>query len=286
VVQEAWGRIERVAPGVWALFSTPLQDRKTLANGAIIDGRDRVVVVEALGSNEGERWLLEWAEKLAEHPVDDVFVTHYHGDHTAGLAALAAAAQRKPIQLHATQATLDLIRADDVRRNRPAEADRTKILDSANVISGTEPLKLELGGRGRTMRIVPRAGHTASDLSVELDDPSIVVTGDLVWNHMFPNYVDATPSVLKRSVRGLTRERETLYVPGHGALANAGDLAQYVEVLDLVEAAARAAHQRGVSAADVAKEFKLPASLGEWTLFSPRYYEVALGAWEKELTKG
>jgi hypothetical protein len=84
-------------------------------------------------------------------------------------------------------------------------------------------------------------------------------------------------------VRALVRGRETVYLPGHGAVADGKAVARYLEVLDLVETAARRAHQRGTPATEAAKEFSLPASLGEWHMFSPRYYEVALLAWEREL---
>ena len=43
IVQEVpWGRLEEVAEGVWALISTPLEDRRTLCNGGIVEGRDGV----------------------------------------------------------------------------------------------------------------------------------------------------------------------------------------------------------------------------------------------------
>ena len=39
VAQEPFGRLERIADGVWALVSTPLSgDRTTLANGGLIAG--------------------------------------------------------------------------------------------------------------------------------------------------------------------------------------------------------------------------------------------------------
>jgi glyoxylase-like metal-dependent hydrolase (beta-lactamase superfamily II) len=210
--------------------------------------------------------------------VDDVVVTHYHADHTGGIgsggmsagrAAAASGGATSPL-LQATSATLELLRADDVRRQRASDPERTAALDRAVLLDPERPAALDLGGR--TLRVVPRTGHTASDVSLELDDPSIVIAGDLLWNGMFPNYVDALPSALARSVRALVRGRETVYLPGHGAVADGKAVARYLEVLDLVEAAARRAHQQGVAAADAAKEFALPPSLGEWYMFSPRYY--------------
>jgi hypothetical protein len=89
--------------------------------------------------------------------------------------------------------------------------------------------------------------------------------------------------VLSQAVRALIRDAEARSVPGHGAIPTTGELAKYVGLLDAVEAAARRAHDTGRTAAEAAREFRLPPSLGEWTRFSDRYYEVALAAWEREL---
>jgi glyoxylase-like metal-dependent hydrolase (beta-lactamase superfamily II) len=136
------------------------------------------------------------------------------------------------------------------------------------------------------VRVIPRLGHTESDISLELDDPSIVFCGDLLWNAMFPNFVDAMPMKLNTSVHALRRARETVYVPGHGAIAHAPDFDRYVAMLGEVERAARTAFTAGTSAADAAKTFALPASVGDWALFNPTskaFYQRAFEAWFKEL---
>ncbi len=183
--------------------------------------------------------------------------------------------------IYATAATRDRVLETDRRRDSGPDPDRSRLLEGAHVIDPNRVTELDLGGR--RVRVVPRLGHTSSDVTVELEDPSVVFCGDLVWNGMFPNYVDAIPSQLSKHVRDLIRSRETVYVPGHGRLGGGLDLATYVEVLDAVEAAARLAMQRGVPAEDAAKEFALPDALGEWFMFSDRYYARALGAWEREL---
>src|SRR5690606_39979464 len=85
------------------------------------------------------------------------------------------------------------------------------------------------------------SGHTASDVSVELEDPHVVWCGDLVWNGMVPNYVDAIPTRLGASVHALLERGAPVYVPGHGGTADAAGLQPYVSLLDDVEAAARRA---------------------------------------------
>jgi glyoxylase-like metal-dependent hydrolase (beta-lactamase superfamily II) len=144
-----------------------------------------------------------------------------------------------------------------------------------------EPLAIDLGGR--LVRVVPRSGHTRSDLAVVLDDPRLVWCGDLVWNGLFPNYVDAVPSDLSRHVRALLSEPAERWIPGHGALADRAAVAAYLALLDDVEAAARVAIEAGTPLDVAAGEYRPPTLLGEWVLFSPRYYEVALRAWAREL---
>ena len=105
------------------------------------------------------------------------------------------------------------------------------------------------------MRLEPRAGHTASDVTVEIDDPSVVFFGDLLWNGMFPNFRDTSPSLFAESIRAATRARETVYIPGHGSLAGRAD-----------------------------RLFTLPESLGRWTMLGDNYFDVAFSAWHNDLS--
>jgi glyoxylase-like metal-dependent hydrolase (beta-lactamase superfamily II) len=140
---------------------------------------------------------------------------------------------------------------------------------------------LDLGGR--SVRVAPLGGHTPSDCALEVDDPNVVFCGDLVWNGMFPNYVDAVPSELARSVRTLRRSRTSVWIPGHGPLASQADVDRYEIMLGEVEQAARAARAKGLSASEAGSAYALPASLGEWTLFNKVFFERAFAAWYKEL---
>ncbi|MDH3208314.1 MAG: MBL fold metallo-hydrolase [Gemmatimonadota bacterium] len=266
-----WGRLVRVADGVWALVSDPLQDRTTLCNGGIIAGRSGVAVIESFSTVRGAEWMMEQALDLTGRFPTHVILSHYHSDHTAGLAGSAAGGG--PVVL-TTEQTRDLIREriDGV----PAQ-----VLDDAVVLVGRRPTELELGDR--SVILVPRRGHTESDLSIEVPDASVMFCGDLVWNGMFPNYVDATPSRLSREVRVMRLLGTTTYVPGHGPLADVAAVDRYIGLLDSVEAAARAALERGMSADEAGAEYSLPTGLEGWTLFSPNYFSRAIGAWMTEL---
>jgi glyoxylase-like metal-dependent hydrolase (beta-lactamase superfamily II) len=272
VAQEAFGRLERIADGVWALVSTPLTgDRRTLCNGGIVSGRNGTLVVEAFASDAGAKWMAAQAKSLTGRDPTHVVVTHYHSDHTAGLRGLISSAD---VVLHSTRATSDLVRS----RNQDAPAE---LLDAARTIPEGRATRIDLGGRSVT--IAPVDGHTPSDVTLRVNDPDVVFCGDLVWNGMFPNFVDAIPSHLTRTVRGLRSMRAATYVPGHGAIASPPELDAYIGLLDDVEGAARRAITAGQTAEAAGAAYKLPAALENWTLFNPRYFERAIGAWMKEL---
>ena len=274
VAREPFGTLEKVADNVWALISNPLGgDRTTLCNGGLIAGRNVVLAIEGFNQPAGAAWLSDKARELTGRLPTHVLVTHYHGDHSNGVAGYMTD-NRRPA-MRATAVTRDLILTKNA-----ANEERTDALRDVELLA-TVPATMDLGGS--TVRFIPRDGHTASDVSIEIEEPSIVFCGDLMWNHMVPNYVDAVPSALSRSVRAMQRSRPTRYIPGHGALGDTADYSRYVAVIDEIEKAARAGKLAGKTAAEAATGFRLPESLGEWTLFSPQYFERAIGAWYKEL---
>jgi glyoxylase-like metal-dependent hydrolase (beta-lactamase superfamily II) len=276
VAAEPFGNLEKVSDGVWALISTPLTgDRTTLSNGGIIAGRNAVLAIEGFNQPAGAAWLAGKARELTGRWPTHVALTHYHADHANGIAGYLGESQHP--SLRTTERTRTLI----IDRNRPADDARTAALHDAVMLSPTDTGSLDLGGR--SVRIIPRSGHTESDISLELDDPSIVFCGDLFWNAMFPNFVDAIPTKLAASVRALRRTRDTVYVPGHGAIGRATEYDRYVSMLDEVEHAARQARAANVSAADAGAAFHLSPALGEWTMFSPVFFPRAFEAWYKEL---
>jgi glyoxylase-like metal-dependent hydrolase (beta-lactamase superfamily II) len=274
VRSEPWGRLERVSNGVWMLISTPLAGSeasgamRTFSNGGIVAGRDGVLAIEGFASVEGARWLAGEARRLTGRWPTHAVLTHYHGDHAAGLGGYGA--DGSPVELLGTRTTREWLQ----RRRPEAVAPET-------LLPTDRETDLDLGGR--RVRIAPREGHTASDLTVEVVDPRVVFCGDLVWIGLFPNFVDAVPSRQTAHVRQLAAEPAALWVPGHGSAARAAEMRTFLSLLESVEDGARHAVARGVPAAEAARAWRPPPSLGEWVRFSDDYYEMAFRAWEREL---
>lgn len=270
VVREPWGRLEEIGPRMWALVSTPLAGERggpawrTLSNGGIVAGGDDVLVIEAFASNEGARWLAEQARTLTGRWPTVGIVTHFHGDHVNGIAGYRG-----------EDGTVDV---------RSTARTRALMGDAAALPAPTLPANgetiLDLGGR--TVRLTVRGGHTPSDVTIAVEDPPVVWCGDLVWNGMFPNYRDATPSRKAESVRALLAAGAARYVPGHGDLARRPDVERYLMLLDDVGEHARRAIERGDDLDAAAAAYTIPPALGEWVMFSPRYFRVAFEAWRRE----
>jgi len=278
VAREPFGALEQIADGIWALVSTPLTgDRTTLSNGGIVAGKTGVLAIEGFYQPVGAEWLARKARELAGRWPTHVVVTHYHADHANGVAGYRTNEARPVVR--STERTRALV----LERNQPADPARAAALQDAQLIDSTKSSQVDLGGR--VVRIVPRNGHTESDVTLEIDDPSVVFCGDLFWNGMFPNYVDARPVQLGEAVRATRRSAAaTVYVPGHGPLGKAPEYDRYVAMLGEVERGARSAHARGVTAAEGAAQFALPPTLGEWTLFNKVFFERAFAAWYREIS--
>ncbi|MCQ8185707.1 MBL fold metallo-hydrolase [Parvularcula maris] len=289
VATESFARLEELAPGVYAVVSTPIGkdgsfQTQTVCNGGLIVGEEKIVAVDAFLQPAGAAWLQGEAKRLTGRDITDVVLTHFHPDHSGGVAGYFRGGEGPNI--YATETTRRII-ID--RLSAPREVE-----DSAFLQTGIIPVlptriipddagtaSLDLGGRSVTLDL--KRGHTPSDVAIHVDDEPVTFAGDLVWKDFFHNYVDAIPTELRRSVGELLEDRSRMIVTGHGSLGKADSFGDYTGLLDHVEEQAKKAHKKGMEVSAAAKEFSVPKKLGEWRLFSPSYYETAFQAWYREL---
>lgn len=281
VRDEPFARLERLADGVWAVVSKPLEGRQTLSNGGLVAGTEGVLAVEGLNTVEGAHWLIDAAVQLTGRRPTHVVLTHYHGDHSRGLPGYRSDAGT-PLA-YSTVETRRLLE-ENGGGSGLGDDPLTLLSDEAMVPDTGEPVEIDLGGR--VVRVAHRHGHTPSDLSIEVVDPRVVFCGDLVWNNMFPNYVDAIPSQLWRSCSDMLADPEAIYVPGHGAVADRDGLEPYLGLLADVARAAQMAYDEGFELLEAADAYRMPRALRDWHLFSDSYFEVAFRAWYRELSGG
>lgn len=223
----AWEALgwERVADGV-GRCRLPVWD----CTVGLIVGEDCAFVVDTGSSPEEGARVRDGAQWLAGRAVTGVALTHAHFDHVFGAAAFG------PVPVFAADGAQALYRegregmyADAVHNGLDAAAARAAadaLVRPGQYVRDVTVLARGAGREILLVRIGP--GHTAHDLAVVVPgDPTVVFCGDLVEESGEPQAgPDAAgaqwPAALDRLL-GLGGE-DAVYVPGHGAVVDAGFL--------------------------------------------------------------
>lgn len=290
VDEQSFARLEKIGERTWAAVSKPLNEDgsfnpETVCNGGLIAGDEKVIAIEGFLQPAGAAWLADQAMKVIGRPVTDVIVTHFHADHSGGLAGFQNGADGP--EIIATETTRKLIYERYAGPARPLDGTPFSapairpVLPTRILTDETQTASMDIGGA--TLTLDPKKGHTPSDLAIHVSDDPVIFAGDLIWAGIFHNYVDAIPSHLTRSAKALLKDPQKTIVTGHGYVAKAGELGSYIDLLELVEEKARASYAVGKTPEEGAADFTVPDSLGTWILFNPGYYQTAFEAWRREL---
>ncbi|WP_411282326.1 MBL fold metallo-hydrolase [Gemmatimonas sp.] len=273
-----FAHLDAIGPETWALISTPLAgDRTTFGNGGIIAGRDGVIAVEGFYRPAGATWLAERCRELTGRWPTHVVLTHYHLDHAGGVQGYARDGSALP-----------MVRSTDTTRTLalgggpvapPKDAALERAFADVVIVDATRTSRIDLGNR--VVELVPLRGHSASDLAIVDEDAGITFAGDLLWNGMFPNFVDATPSQLIASMTQLSKRAGHAFVPGHGGVAGRVRVARYLDLLNDLGAHAGRERAAGRTAVEAAATYRVPALLGDW-MASTSGLERAMTAWWRE----
>ncbi|MGQ5637371.1 MULTISPECIES: MBL fold metallo-hydrolase [unclassified Streptomyces] len=194
----------------------------------LVLGAGTALMVDA-GSSlaEGAR-LRGRAEELAGGSVTHLALTHPHFDHVFGAGAFAGAEVYGAVGLDAVLAHEREALHLDAVRNGLAVADADEAVDAlvppGHPVSGE--WTLDLGGGRQVLLANVGPGHTGHDLAVLVPgDREVVFCGDLVEESGAPQAgPDAVPSRWPDALDRLLAlgGEDALYVPGHGAVVDAG----------------------------------------------------------------
>jgi len=293
-----YGRIEKLADGVWALVSTPFTangkagDLSTHSNGGLIVGKEKILAIDSYRTQAGCKFMAEACRFLTGRLPTHVVHTHFHFDHLGGTRGFLQQADSPEIIM--TQTTRRLAFEAYLKTHADADNPGLKVsgiekwgghLTDASLIieDETKPLILDLGGRSVT--ITPMTGHTSSDLVIVDRQSQVTFAGDLVWDGIFPNFMSSSPQNWIESVKKITATPNQIIVPGHGGVckSDSSNIKKYQVLLDEIEAHAREKFVDGVAEADAAKSLELPKSIGDLNYFRSGFHEIAMAAWYREL---
>jgi len=267
--------LKQVGTNVWAAISNPKSKAPAGANMGFVIGDDGVVVidtstgVDADGNfgTETATQFLATIRSLTPLPVRFVIHTHYHFDHVAAngvfVDAGATVLAHRNVRAWVHSENLRMFGGDITPPHRAfIEALRPP------TVTYDQAVDLYLGSREIYVRTFP--GHTGGDSVVLIPDAKVVFAGDLFWHSMVPNLMDASTKPWIDTLETLaTREADATFVPGHGEVGNAQDVAafrEYLATLRTLVADAQAQRKSGEALADSVMP-ALSDKYGSWESF-------------------
>jgi len=257
--------LNEVAPGVWAAIATP--GRGTGGNSGFVVGDGGVAVIDTFQSAEAATRLLAAIREKTKLPIRFVINTHYHIDHVAGNgvfrdAGATIVAQRN---VRSWERTENLkFWGDSIPPDKKAWIESLTLPD----VVFDDSIDLFLGSRRLVVRSMP--GHTGSDSIVVVPDAAVIFTGDLFWKHALPNTIDAdTAAWVVTDGRLVAEHPDATFVPGHGEVGKATDVATFRGYLDALRGAVASCRERGFDAETLVKaaHAELSVSYAGWSFF-------------------
>jgi glyoxylase-like metal-dependent hydrolase (beta-lactamase superfamily II) len=245
--------LKQVGPNVWAAISDPKSKAPAGANTGFVIGDDGVAVIDTTLSGDADgnfgtepaQQLLAAIRKLTKLPVRFVINTHYHLDHTGANAVFVAAGAI----VIAHPNVRGWIHSENLRLFGTAIKPQQKTFIEALLpptVTYDQAMDLHLGSRAIRVRSFP--GHTGGDSVVLIPDAKVVFAGDLFWHDMLPNLIDASTDAWIRTLVTLEKnESGATFVPGHGDVGNAQDVAAFRDYLATLRKLVSEARARGQS---------------------------------------
>ena len=257
--------IERLADGVYAAVAS--EQGYASCNAGIIDIGDRTILFDTFISPEAARDLLKIAEQLTSNKITHVINSHEHNDHIRGnqvfgsdvdiistVKTREAIARNEPEEIKSEKETI-LKEIIDAQSKLDAEKDPKRRRELATLISYMQGVskshcelktrlpnitfehELTIYGTERTIKLLPLAGHTSSDVVLCLPKEKIAFMGDLLFVNIHPYLASGSPEQWKKSLAEVEALGVQIAVPGHGPVGKSADLSamlQYIQSLESI----------------------------------------------------
>lgn len=264
-LDEIYGEDE--IPQFWILgeATMPLGENAT---GVYLLMGDKVALVDTGITDTPQSKVFPYLQKLGlkSSQISHAILTHGHGDHYQGTAALKGVSDVK-IAIHELDASLIEVDLDGelfrrlhsmypyaykaVRVNLPA-------LPKADILlkDGDE---LDLGGK--TLEVIHTPGHTAGSISLYERDEDLLFTGDSIQGHFLHLYED--PDLYRESIRRLMKMDIDLMLMAHHYLPAKGPVVKGDEIKSFFEESLRTLKTCIETATEMLEEANRPLTLRE-----------------------
>lgn len=186
--------------------------------------------------------LVEKASEIAGRPVDFVINTHAHGDHVGGNELL-------------TGEGAVIVAHDNLRKRMLGNPDLDTGPGALPVLTFADSVTFHVNGQEAFVFHIEHA-HTDGDAAIMFREANILVTGDVMFNKLFPfidlenggsvdGYIEG-----QRKLLAMANE-QTRIVPGHGPVSNKAELQENLDVLVDSRNRVNALLEQGMSAEEI-----------------------------------
>lgn len=206
---------QKIADGVWIIAGAQeaitFDNGGAIANITILDSKDGAIVIDTGPSRRFGEQLAALARELTGKNIARVYITHFHPDHAFGNQGFDAASIAAPEGVIKGLAEMgngfsdamyyiarDWMRGTDI------------VLPTKIATEGIE----DIGGR--RLRLLPRAGHTPSDLAIFDETSGVLIAGDLAFLDRAPTTPHADIATWQTTLKELEGIACSKLVPGHG----------------------------------------------------------------------
>ena len=238
--------VERLSEDLWVL-------RGLGGNTAVLRTDAGAVIVDTMTlPMQGQR-IRQLARELTGTDTVLLINTHYHLDHTHGNPAFAPGTR-----VLSTERTLSHLKALDTDF---WQGEAARLLPNETF---SDRRTLSVGGKAIEL-IHPGAGHTDGDLVVLFRDEGVLHTGDLMFNHYYPNIdLEAGGSVQQwvPTLETLLRLDFTRVIPGHGETTDRAGLRQFLALIAQLAEIGKTAAEEGMSLEQTLETDQLTADAG------------------------
>lgn len=227
---------EQIGKGVYAFYT---DGTTMMSNCVLVEGSECALLFDVLCTRSLTQAFLDECRRYTQKPIHYLVLSHCHGDHFLGAAAVPDS-----ILLTHESGTASLERD---RANPPFERlqKRQPHLDYSDAVVPVPDVLLkagctiDLGGRKVEIRHMGHC-HTPGDLGLFIPDEKLAALADVLFSGIVPATVSGNLDCWITVLEQLEQSGYDRFVPGHGPMCRKKDLVILRDYLDGIREQARA----------------------------------------------
>jgi glyoxylase-like metal-dependent hydrolase (beta-lactamase superfamily II) len=227
-----------------------------MANSTVIIGDKGVILIDTGFSDEIGEHLKQAVAKITPKPVTHVINTHHHGDHVLGNIAFKGATIISSEQCKKLVDETGLEWLAFLEEATQRKFPNTKPV-AATVTYAQETLTELVVDGVRLVLWVPKGSHTLGDMMVYLPVEKVLVSGDILVQHITPNFQDGVVKDWVETLSQVVSLNPKTIVPGHGLLMTSVDAAAMQRRMAGLYAGVEAGYKKGLSDSEIRKTLDL-----------------------------